>query len=40
MEDARQHFEASLRIFANDMFAQDDLAVCYQAASEAAKAIE
>src|SRR5262249_57710656 len=40
MGDARQQFEASLRIFPNDMLAQEGLAVCYQAGGEMDKAIE
>ena len=40
MGDARQQFEASLRIFPNDMLAQEGLAVCYQAGGEIDKAIE
>jgi hypothetical protein len=40
MENARKHFEASLRIFPNDMLAQEGLAVCYQAAGETDEAIE
>src|SRR5262249_24092525 len=40
MGDARHQFEASLRIFPNDMLAQEGLAVCYQAGGEMDKAIE
>jgi tetratricopeptide (TPR) repeat protein len=40
MEESCQHFAASLRIFPNDMMAQEGLGVCYQARGQSDKAIE
>jgi tetratricopeptide (TPR) repeat protein len=39
MEESCQHFAASLRIFPNDMMAQEGLGVCYQARGQSDKAI-